>query len=85
MIHHLPKPLLGHLGGSLPNNYVKDYSEVNETPGVGFTKVYGHGAVTNSLGNPVLGTNTTASKQGVLFTQSPKFGLHADKVTYHGY
>src|SRR5437867_2927332 len=58
------------------------YSEVNATPGVGFTKVYGDGAVTSSLGNPVLGTNTTASKKGALFTQSPNFGLHADKVTY---
>jgi len=61
----------------------EDYGgELNNTPGAGFTKVYGDGAVTSSLGNPVLGTNTTASKQGALFTQSPNFGLHADKVTY---
>src|SRR5437867_934665 len=58
------------------------YAEVNDTPGAGFTKVYGDGAVTNFLGNPVLGTNTTASKKGALFAQSPNFGLHADKVTY---
>jgi len=44
--------------------------------------VYGDGAVTNFLGNPVLGTNTTASKKGALFAQSPNFGLHADKVSY---
>src|SRR6266545_703556 len=58
------------------------YSEPNNAPGVGFTKVYDDGAVTNSLGNPVLATNTTASGKGALFAQSPNFGLHADKVTY---
>ena len=41
-------------------NYV---SELNDTPGAGFTKVYGDGAVMSSLGNPVLGTNTTASRK----------------------
>ena len=60
-------------------NYI---SEMDNTPGVGFTKVKDDGAVTNSLGNPVLGTNTTASRKGALFAQSPNFGLHADKVTY---
>jgi len=43
--------------------------------------VYDDGAITSSLGNPVLGTNTTASKKGALFTQTA-FGLHIDKVTY---
>ena len=56
-------------------------SETDDSPGVGFTKVYADGAITSSLGNPVLGTNTTASKKGALFTQTA-FGLHIDKVTY---
>src|SRR5262245_41434800 len=59
-------------------NYI---SELNDSPGVGFTKVYDDGAITSSLGNPVLGTNTTASKKGALFTQTA-FGQHIDKVTY---
>jgi hypothetical protein len=37
--------------------------------------------VTSFLGNPILGTNSTASGGGALFTQST-FGEHLDKVTY---
>ena len=59
-------------------NYV---SEMDDTAGVGFTKVYGDGAVTDFYGNPVLGTDTTASRKGALFTQTT-FGQFIDKVTY---
>ncbi len=54
----------------------------NADPLAGFTKVYGDAARTNSLGNPVLGTNTTASKGGALFGQTA-FGQYVDKITYH--
>ena len=56
-------------------------SEMNDTPGVGFTKVYAGDGLTNFYGNPVLGTNTTASKKGALFTQTV-FSQFIDKVTY---
>jgi len=59
-------------------NYV---SETDDTAGVGFTKVYGDGAVTDFYGNAVLGTNTTASGNGALFTQTT-FGQFIDKATY---
>ena len=56
-------------------------SETDPTPGVGFTRVDASGAITNILGNPVLGKNTTASKKGALYTQTA-FGQHIEKVTY---
>ena len=59
-------------------NYV---SEMDDTDGVGFTKAYGDGAVTDFYGNPVLGGNTTASRSGALFTQTT-FGQFIDKATY---
>ena len=49
----------------------EDYdSEVDETPGVGFTRVDNSGAITSFLGNPILATNTTASKKGALWMQN---------------
>ena len=49
----------------------EDYaSEADDTPGIGFTRVDASGAITNFLGNPVLGANTTASKKGALWTQT---------------
>src|SRR5262245_110640 len=61
----------------------EDYdSEADGNPDAGFVRVSDNGARTNALGNPILGANTTASKKGALFTASPLFGQHADKVTY---
>jgi len=51
-------------------------------PEAGFTAVYADGARTNFYGNPVLGTDSTASKGGALFGQTI-FGQYADKITYH--
>ncbi|MBM3832617.1 MAG: hypothetical protein FJ403_04970 [Verrucomicrobia bacterium] len=60
----------------------EDYdAETDPAAGVGFTRVDSSGTVTNSLGNPVLGANTTASKKGALWTQTI-FAQHIDKVTY---
>jgi hypothetical protein len=56
-------------------------SRTNEAPDIGFTRVDASGAIVSSLGNPILGTNTTASKKGALWTQTA-FGRHIDKVTY---
>src|ERR1044071_2714322 len=60
----------------------EDYdSEVNDSPGFGFTPVLGDAALTNFLGNPILATNTTPSKKGAPWTEpAPK---HGDKVTYN--
>jgi hypothetical protein len=60
----------------------EDYaSELDENPDAGFTRVTNNGSITNALGNPVLGPNTTASKKSALYTQTV-FAPHADKVTY---
>ena len=60
----------------------EDYdSEKDDAPGVGFTRVDDSGAITSSLGNPVLGKNTTASKKGALWMQNA--ARHGDKVTYN--
>ncbi|MBL9134509.1 MAG: hypothetical protein JNK85_01510 [Verrucomicrobiales bacterium] len=60
----------------------EDYeTKSNETEGVGFVRVDSGGAVKSFLGNPVLGPETTASKKGALWTQTP-FAAHSDKVTY---
>src|SRR5688500_17971782 len=60
----------------------EDYdSETDETEGVGFTRVDASGAITSFLGQPILPSDTTASKKGALFTQTV-FGQHIDKVTY---
>src|SRR6185369_10800819 len=60
----------------------EDYaSELDDTPGVGFTRVDASGAITSFYGDPILGTNTTASKKGALYTQTV-FAQHIDKVTY---
>ncbi|MFO1499221.1 MAG: hypothetical protein U1G07_12640 [Verrucomicrobiota bacterium] len=56
-------------------------SEMDEDPAAGFGRVDNTGSITNFLGNPVLSTNTTASKKGALYTQTI-FNQHADKVTY---
>src|SRR6266566_6746370 len=48
----------------------ESYASKTADPTNGFTKVYGDGALTNFYGNPVLGTNTLASKRGALFTQT---------------
>src|SRR5690349_7010860 len=40
-------------------------------PSIGFVKVYNDGAITSFYGGPILDTNTTASMQGAVFTQSP--------------
>ena len=56
-------------------------TKLNLTPGAGFIAVDNSGTISNFLGNPVLGKNTTASKKGALFTQTV-FGQHSDKVTY---
>ncbi|MEO6036002.1 MAG: hypothetical protein ABIQ35_12170, partial [Verrucomicrobiota bacterium] len=57
-------------------------SELNSNPGVGFVTVTNDGAITNIYGSRILASNTTASGKAALFTQSPLFGPHADKVTY---
>jgi hypothetical protein len=60
----------------------EDYNtKLNESPTAGFTRVDNSGTLTSSLGNPILASNTTASKGGALFTQTV-FGEHVDKVTY---
>ncbi|MBI2925802.1 MAG: CHRD domain-containing protein, partial [Verrucomicrobia bacterium] len=60
----------------------EDYSaELDETPGVGFTRVDNSGAITSFLGNPVLGADTTASKKGALWIQPA--AKHGDKVSYY--
>src|SRR5437899_5140914 len=51
-------------------------------PGTGFVKVYNDEALTSFYGGPILATNTGASMQGALFTQSPSFGRFSDFVTY---
>jgi len=50
--------------------------------GSGFVKVYNDEALTSFYGGPILATNTGASMQGALFTQSPSFGRFSDFVTY---
>jgi hypothetical protein len=50
-------------------------------PAVGFTKVFGNEDITAFYGKPILGTNTSASKRGALFTQTA-FSQWADKATY---
>jgi len=80
-----PRHVLGTGSNATPflileaENYISDADGDNT---IGFIKVYNDELNTNSLGNFVLATNTTASKKGALFTKSPAFGLHADKVTY---
>jgi len=60
----------------------EDYgAKLGEDPGAGFTKATNTDAIKSFLGNPVLGTATTASKKGALWTQTV-FGQHTDKVTY---
>jgi hypothetical protein len=56
-------------------------AKANPSPTAGFTRVDNTGLLTSSLGNPILGTNSTASGGGALFTQSV-FGEHLDKVAY---
>src|ERR1051326_4932778 len=46
-----------------------------------FTKVYNDAALTSFYGGPILATNTSASMQGALYTQTT-FGPWGDKVTY---
>jgi len=58
------------------------YAEANDAPGAGFVKVFNDEALTDFYGVPILSSNTTASGNGALFTQSPAFGEHADKATY---
>ncbi len=53
----------------------------NEDPAVGYAKVTDTAAVQSFLGNPVLGTATTASGKGALWTQTA-FSQHIDKATY---
>ncbi len=57
-------------------------AETDATPSFGFTRAFADGTVPllSAYENPVLATNTTASKLGALWTQpAPK---HGDKVTY---
>ena len=61
----------------------EDYdTKLNESEEFGFIRVDHTGTRTSALGNPVLGADTTASKQGALFTQTT-FAEHADQVTYN--
>ena len=60
----------------------ENYTSKLAADDVGFTKVYADEAITSSLGNPVLATNTTASQKGALYAASPNFGQFIDKVTY---
>jgi|GEM_PF-1595795 len=53
----------------------------NEDPAVGYAKVANNDAVMSFLGNPVLGSGTTASGKGALWTQTV-FSQHVDKATY---
>jgi hypothetical protein len=48
----------------------------------GFTAVAPGSTNISAYGNPILGTNTTASGKGALGTVGPTFGRFADKVTY---
>jgi hypothetical protein len=57
-----------------------DFKE-NDNLAVGFTRVSATSPLSDALGNPILGADTTASKKGALFTQTV-FQEHADKVTY---
>jgi hypothetical protein len=56
-------------------------SEADENPEAGFTRVDDSGAITSFLENPVLGSDTSASQKGALWTQTI-FAPHSDKVTY---
>jgi hypothetical protein len=56
-------------------------SEADGDEEKGFARVDKSGSITNALGNPVLGTNSTASGTGALYTKTI-FQEHADKVTY---
>ncbi len=59
----------------------EDYaSETDDSPGVGFTRAQADGAMVSFLGNPILSTNTAASKKGALYIQPA--AKHGDKVTY---
>ncbi len=61
----------------------EDYDlKSGEAPEAGFARVDDTDAVMSFLGNPVLGSNTTASAKGALWTQTT-FGQHIDKVTYN--
>ena len=59
----------------------ENYIAKTAAPEQGFIRVDDSGIRTNFLGNPVLGTNTTASGGGALFTQTG-FSEHLDKITY---
>src|SRR6266699_2053190 len=48
----------------------ESYVSKEADPSTGFTKVFGDEAITSFYGNPILGTNTLASKRGALFTQT---------------
>ena len=56
-------------------------SKENENLAAGFAKVYGGGTNVDFYGTPILAADTTASKQGALFTQTA-FAQWVDKVTY---
>jgi len=59
----------------------EDYaSETDDSPGVGFTRAQADGAIVSFLGNPILSTNTAASKKGALYIQPA--AKHGDKATY---
>jgi hypothetical protein len=57
-------------------------SEADGDENKGFARVDKSGSITSFLGNPILGTNSTASGTGALYTKTI-FAEHADKVTYH--
>jgi hypothetical protein len=60
----------------------EDYdTKLGEVPEAGFARVDASGAVTSFLGKPILGSDTTASGKGALWTQTT-FAAHSDKVTY---
>ena len=59
----------------------ESYVSKTADPSTGFTQVYGNEGLASFNGNPVLGTNTLASKRGALFTQTT-FSQWADKITY---
>ncbi len=56
-------------------------SQFDNDPSVGFGKVSSQNPINSFLGNPILGSNTTASRKGALFTHTV-FAQHADKATY---
>ncbi len=56
-------------------------SKENESLDAGFGKVYADEALTDTYGTPILGTNTTASGKGALFTKT-QFAQWTDKATY---